>query len=146
MFIFHENCQSSKQVTNSIICPATPIIFWCFGLSLNHPFRLKDEKLRFQGKWKVSPFPLACLWRKKEKIIQAYLKNPWSRKNDGRRGEHRCRRSCCGEEKLKSTLRAEDKAASGRLFLLTKILCKNFVAWHLDERLKNRNFQKQLHT
>ena len=39
----------------------------------------------------------------------AYLKNRRSRENDGSGGENRCRRSCCGEEKLKSTWRGEDK-------------------------------------
>ena len=31
-----------------------PIIFWCFGLTLNYPKDWKKKKLRFHGKWKVS--------------------------------------------------------------------------------------------
>ena len=60
-----------------------------------------------------------CDWKTSKSCrCTVYHKNRRSPKNDSGRGENRPRCGCCGERRMKSTWRGEQKKASGRLFLL----------------------------
>ena len=53
MFIFHEKCQSSRQVKIQNL-PCNTQLFLVFSSHRELYWRLKKENLRFHGKWKVS--------------------------------------------------------------------------------------------
>ena len=64
------------------------------------------------------------------------LKNRRSPKNDSGKRENRPRCGCCGERRMKSTWRGEQKKASGRLFLPT-LGSKRAFSSHFESFLRS---------
>ena len=78
-----------------------------------------------------------CHWKTgKSCRCTVYLKNRRSPKNDSGRRENRPRCGCCGERRMKSTWRGEQKKASGRLFLLT-LGSKRAFSSHFESFLRS---------